>query len=205
MSDDQKTITGAPSTPTTPPQGAAPTGDTTGATQPKSGGDEARFTQTDVDRIITERLARERQKTEEEAKKARSAAEEKALAEQQKFQELAEKRARELAEAQSQMTAMQAEREKERLRSAVEREATALGFADPEDAALLADLSKVVAGEKGYTGIKEALEDLLKRKPHLKKSGNVTTTGVPPTPTPTNGQISDDERRKQASNVRRYW
>lgn len=48
--------------------------------------------------------------------------------------------------------------------------ANELGFADWEDAHALADLSKVKEDDKGnLIGVKEALEDLLKRKPHLGK------------------------------------
>lgn len=49
--------------------------------------------------------------------------------------------------------------------------ANELGFADWEDAHALADLSKVAEDDKGnITGVKEALEELLKKKPHLGKS-----------------------------------
>ena len=48
--------------------------------------------------------------------------------------------------------------------------AAELGFADWEDAHALADLSKVKEDDKGnLTGVKEALEELLKKKPHLGK------------------------------------
>jgi hypothetical protein len=48
--------------------------------------------------------------------------------------------------------------------------ANELGFADWEDAHALADLSKVKEDDKGnLTGVKEALEELLKKKPHLGK------------------------------------
>lgn len=45
-----------------------------------------------------------------------------------------------------------------------------LGFADWEDAHALADLSQVKEDDKGnLNGVKEALEELLKKKPHLGK------------------------------------
>lgn len=48
--------------------------------------------------------------------------------------------------------------------------ASELGFADWEDAHALADLSKVKEDDKGnLSGVKEALEELLKKKPHLGK------------------------------------
>jgi hypothetical protein len=48
--------------------------------------------------------------------------------------------------------------------------ANELGFADWEDAHALADLTAVKEDEKGnLSGVKEALEELLKKKPHLGK------------------------------------
>lgn len=49
---------------------------------------EAKFTQADLDRILGERLAKEKQRTEAAAQKAREEAERKAAEEQGKFQEL---------------------------------------------------------------------------------------------------------------------
>lgn len=49
--------------------------------------------------------------------------------------------------------------------------ANELGFADWEDALALSDLTKVTEDDKGnLTGVKEAMEELLKKKPHLGKS-----------------------------------
>jgi hypothetical protein len=70
------------------------------------------------------------------------------------------------------------EREKEQNEKTFKRLLTAevkvlaneLGFADWEDALKLADLSKVKENDKGeLEGVKEALEELLKKKPHLGK------------------------------------
>ncbi|MFD2116350.1 scaffolding protein [Paenibacillus yanchengensis] len=48
--------------------------------------------------------------------------------------------------------------------------ANELGFADWEDALALADMSKVTEDDKGnLIGVKEAMDDLLKKKPHLGK------------------------------------
>jgi hypothetical protein len=58
--------------------------------------------------------------------------------------------------------------------SEVKLNANELGFADWEDALALSDLSQVKEDEKGnIIGVKEALEELGKKKPHLlKQSGN---------------------------------
>lgn len=84
-----------------------------------------------------------------------------------------EKRAKELLDAsqkeQKELTF------KRLLRAEVKVLASELGFADWEDAAALADLSKVMETDKGeLEGVKEALEELLKKKPHLgkQKSGS---------------------------------
>lgn len=55
------------------------------------GSGEAKFTQADVDRIVSERLERERRKAEAEAQKLKEKAEAEALAQNQKWQELAQK------------------------------------------------------------------------------------------------------------------
>jgi len=79
-----------------------------------------------------------------------------------------EKRAKELLEAGQKD---QNEKTYKRLLAAeVKVLASELGFADWEDAHALADLSKVAEDDKGnLTGVKEALEELLKKKPHLGK------------------------------------
>jgi hypothetical protein len=58
--------------------------------------------------------------------------------------------------------------------SEVKLNANELGFADWEDALALSDLTQVKEDEKGnIIGVKEALEELGKKKPHLlKQSGN---------------------------------
>jgi hypothetical protein len=79
-----------------------------------------------------------------------------------------EKRVKELLEAGQKE---QSEKTLKRILSAeVKVLANELGFADWEDAHALADLSKVTEDDKGnLTGVKEALEELLKKKPHLGK------------------------------------
>lgn len=66
---------------------------------------ERTFTQADVDRLIGERLAKERSKAETMATKAREEAERKAAEEQGKYQELYEKAKRESAELESKLKA----------------------------------------------------------------------------------------------------
>lgn len=65
--------------------------------------------------------------------------------------------------------------------SEVKALANELGFADWEDALALADVSQVKEDEKGnIVGVKEALEALAKKKPHLlKQAASNTKFGVP--------------------------
>lgn len=78
------------------------TGDATGKTA------EGRtYTQVDVDRIVNERLQRERGKAEQLATKAREEAEAKALAEQGKYKELFEKQQKDLEAAAAKVKAME--------------------------------------------------------------------------------------------------
>lgn len=81
------------------PQDQQP-GDATGTNGGNAEGqqDERRFSQADVDRLITERLERERRRSEQERERAEAAAEERRLAEQQEFQRLAEQRGERIVE-----------------------------------------------------------------------------------------------------------
>ncbi len=66
--------------------------------QDATNGGEARFTQADVDRLIKDRLDRERRKSHEATEKARQEAEAKGLQEQGKFKELADQLAAKVTE-----------------------------------------------------------------------------------------------------------
>lgn len=93
---DNTTTAGTPaSTPATPEQTTAtPTGQSGGAT---AATETISMTQADLDKLIAERLDRERAKTAKQADAARKTIEEKALADQAQWKELAEKRAADLA------------------------------------------------------------------------------------------------------------
>lgn len=79
-----------------------------GGTTEKSEKAEKTFTQAELDRIVEERLAREKKQREAAADKARKEAEEKTLLEQGEFKTLAEQRAGELAAAQAKLEAAKA-------------------------------------------------------------------------------------------------
>ena len=73
-----------------------------------------------------------------------------------------------LAELEQEHTQVLADMEALRLRHAVERAASKLGFRNPEDAYQLADLSGVQIGEDGAVeGVEAALKALAKERPYL--------------------------------------
>lgn len=102
----------------TSPTGATPPADTTttdnasggqSTTTPENSGKQERlFSQAEVDHFITERLERERKQAQKEADKAKKEAELVSLAEQQKFQELAQKRQERVLELEGQLTDQEA-------------------------------------------------------------------------------------------------
>lgn len=65
--------------------------------------DEKTFTQGDVDRIVSERLERERRKEAEKQRKAEAAARQQALEENEQFKELAEEKANRVAELEAEL------------------------------------------------------------------------------------------------------
>jgi hypothetical protein len=69
-----------------------------------------------------------------------------------------------------QLQALEAERETLILRSAVEREASRLGFHNPADAYGLADLSGVQVDDGEVSGVDKALKALAKERPYLIKA-----------------------------------
>jgi len=118
-----------------------------------------------------------------------------------------------LVEAQRKATELEAARQKdlqefntERVRSAVKLAALSMGFADPDDATTLADLSKVAIDGEKISGIKEALEALAKAKPYLINGGGQKPGGPAPRPPAKNrsaGAIvgSTPDRRRSPSSA----
>jgi len=121
------------------------------------------------------REAADHRKKAEAYEAEKKAAEEKALADQGKFKELAEKREKELEGLKAQIT-------QNTLRSAVLLEAAKAGIADPEDAVKLADLSKVKVEESGVSGVTEAVAALIAAKPYLVKPTSSAPDAPPPPP-----------------------
>jgi hypothetical protein len=166
---------------------------------------ERRFTQAELDAIVRDRLERERQSAERKADADRKKAEEAAAAQRGEYQRLAEERGQKLTELQQQL----AERERTSREATVRYEvrvlASDLGFADPSDAPRFLDLAGVEFDDSGAitTDLKALLEAVLKAKPYLGRQPGAG--GVPPTPKPDNGALTDEEKRRQAVGIRQLW
>lgn len=195
MSDDNTTLAPAP-VPEPKPGEAQP--NATGGGQQPTAIPEKTFFQADVDRIIGERLARDRDRLKKEVEqaflsqfgvespneiaellKAQREAEEEKLSELQRLEQAKEDYAQKLAQSQAQLAEASAQLQLERTHRRVERRAYLLDFNDPADAVNLLDLSALTGdGDEGLTteGIKTALEALAKQKPYLVKS----TKPIPP-------------------------
>lgn len=137
------------------PDSGAPQGDTGGQG----------LSQADVDRIVADRLARERQKYADYGDLKKKAAEFDKLAEQQKTE--AEK-AVEAARAEGRSEALSAAND--RLLKAEIKAAAAGKLSDPADAVRMLDLSSFKVGDDGEidtSAIGAAIEELVTSKPYL--------------------------------------
>jgi len=165
-----------------------------GATPAPGGEPPKTFTQEDLDRIIKERLAREQtryadyddlKKAASELKKLKDAE----LSESEKLRsELAEWQQKQ-ADWETERTTITTEHNQQLLKAEVRVQAAGLGFIDPDEAYLLADLTEVDAKDRPK-GVKKALETLAKNKSHLLKGA-----GAPGSPANVTGKktASDDE------------
>lgn len=151
---------------------------------------EKRFTQADLDRLIDERLSRERTKAERDRKKAEDEAAEKALAENERFRELAEKRQERVVELEGQVGQIEtltAERDElsQALQSILDKEREGLPEAVIE---LLNDKSPA-----------KQLQWITANKATLTKSNG---RGIEPTPqAQSDPSIPDEERRRHSWKV----
>lgn len=172
-------------------------GDTTGdATGQNSGTDKPTptFTQSDVDRIVNERLDRERKKAETATQKAREEVESKALADQAKFQELADKRGKQVTDLETANATLTTQLE------------AVTAKADRHEKAL----TKLLAEQ--LKAVPEHLHSLLNKLDAVEQlewiAGNAdkmktATNGVPPTPKPT---VTDGfDKEKAVKDAERFY
>lgn len=118
---------------------------------------EKKFTQADLDRIVKERLDRERKKSEDAAAKAKADADQAALKEQGQFKELAEQE-------KTKREQIEAELRSIKLRGAFEKASSNLGLEFVNDAAEQDAFGKLDAETVGddLKGMDEAVKALLK-------------------------------------------
>lgn len=137
------------------------------------------FTQSDLDRIVSERLRREREKLGDVDDLRRKASEFDKLQEASKTE--LEKEREQRTKLETEKTALQRELQETRLRGHISDAATRLGFHDPEDAWRLLDLASVDVDENGKPKNADTLlKELGERKPHLvRPSGPGSADGGP--------------------------
>ena len=132
------------------------------------------FTQDEIDRIIQNRLARERKQweaqLEEEKKKAAMTEAERLKAEKEE----AEKRAQDAMSKANELL----------LKAEVKQAAVDLGIVDPDAAYALMERENVEVNDGAITGVKEALTQLLEAKPWLKRAPGKPGVGTPSNPDP---------------------
>ena len=164
-------------------------------------GVEKQFTQTDVDRIVRDRLAREQQKfADYEDIKAKAARldeiEEANKSELEKARSAAEK-------AEAERDAAKAEAAQVRLKSAVIARASGMNFIDPEDAfALLPKDGLSLSADGSVEGLEDGLKALAEAKPHLLKTGKPEIPKVKPT-NPSGDNARGGEEETDAQRARR--
>jgi hypothetical protein len=136
------------------------------------------FTQEDLDRIVADRIARERKKfadyedIRKKAEEYEKALEEKRLAElseKERAEEIARKAQEEKSELERQLAEYKAQVEREKIHNAFITAATSANIAYIDDALRLADLSAVKVEDGKVIGIDAVVESLVKNKPFLLK------------------------------------
>ncbi len=96
------------------------------------------------------------------------AAEDQRLAEQQQWQELADKRAAELKEAQDKITEMEKAHRLNAITGSIKEAAGAAGFANPQDAAAFIDPADVQTDDDGRpVGVTDLVKKLAEERPYL--------------------------------------
>lgn len=183
-------------------------GDETGdATGQANGGEQIDFTpaqQEHINKIVADRLARDRAAQAKKAEAAKAAeadeAEKARLKEQQEWKALAEKHEGAVSKAQAERDEARAQLSEERFAREVERAASELHFRSVDDALKQIDMTLVSQDDSGaWVGIKEALTKLAAEKDYLIEKEE--TTGRQGTPKrnrqlPRRGNAHGEETRR---------
>lgn len=143
------------------------------AEEPKGG--EERFTQADIDRIVSDRLKRERSKLGDLDELRQKAA---------RFDELEaankselEKANERIAAAEKKATEAEARAKRAAVESAVSAAAAKAGFIDPDDARRFIEADSIEFDGDEPRNLDKLLGALAKSKPHLVKAGGGTGSG----------------------------
>lgn len=148
--------------------------------------------QREIDRIIAERLERERRRAERERAEAERRAREAALAENQEWQKLAEERAARIAELEAELA---------RLRDADQRLQRYMAVVQRNVETQLKAAPKIVQEALARLDPLEQLELLAQYADEIRPR-----SGVPPTPNGAAPQaIPEDERRRRTVSVKELW
>lgn len=155
--------------------------------------EEKKFTQKEIDAIISDRLAREKKSQEAAAEKLKKQAEEDALVKNQEFQKLADERGKRVAELESQVTELTTVREQaERYKGALDKYLEAERKGLPKHVLTLLEKLDPV----------DQIEYIAANRAELGKPAEQPIQGVPPSPNPRERKLSeketDDARRDQS-------
>lgn len=150
------------------------------------------FTQEELDKIVKERLQRDRNKYADyndikgklaEFEAAEQARKEGEMTELDKLKSQLETKDATASELTSQLTALQESIKKDRIKNAFNRVASSKNIEYLEDAFVMANLDSIEVADDGtVTGLEDAVEELVKNKPYL-----VTQKVQKPVGEPTNG------------------
>jgi hypothetical protein len=173
-------MAGAEDPPADPPKNDPPKGD------PPKGDDKGDDEPFDKDRALatirklreTEKASKTQLKELEELRAKVKADDDAKLSEQDRLKKEAD-------DAKAETARLKTERQELVVQHAVEREAQALGFADPDDALRFLDLGQVELDDAGKPkNVKKLLEEVLDAKPYLKAAsdGKGSGGGAPATP-----------------------
>lgn len=165
-----------------PGAGLAATGATAGSRRLNGRTPPRTFTQEELDRIVSDRLGRERKKLTdlfgEDPEKVAQALKEQKDKEKSETDKLREQ----ATQAEAKAKAAEERAKTALIEAAFVVAAKEANIVDPEDALKLADLGQVQVDDQGTVkGVKEAIEALTKAKPYLVKQGS-GQVGSPSTP-----------------------
>lgn len=188
MSDEPTTPDG---TPTPPNNEGRPETPTAPAATPAP---EKTFTQAELDKLISERLKREREKH-ADYDQLKAAADELAKIKESQLSET-EKLTKKLAELEAAKTQAETRARETLIRSAVISEAAKLNFNDPQDAYRLIDVATLTIADSGKVdGVAEAVKTLAESRKYLLKSSNPALSTFNPASSGDGVKETDAQRR----------